>query len=119
MIEKHFTDDCARTGPDHLFAMDPNSWKEMVERTRELELALGGGIKKVELNEKDTVIVQRRALRAVRDLQVGHVIAANDFVPLRPCPSDAISPAKHAEIIGERLRSKVLAGEYIKERDFL
>ncbi len=33
-IEKHFTDDCERTGPDHKFSMDPRSWREMVDRTR-------------------------------------------------------------------------------------
>ena len=36
VIEKHFTDDTAREGPDHPFSMDPFSWREMVERTREL-----------------------------------------------------------------------------------
>ena len=40
-IEKHFTDDTNRDGPDHKFSMDPSTWKEMVDRTRELELALG------------------------------------------------------------------------------
>src|SRR5439155_24415967 len=39
-IEKHFTDDCSREGPDHAFALDPAHWKDMVERTRELEMAL-------------------------------------------------------------------------------
>lgn len=36
IIEKHFTDDIKRVGPDHKFSMDPRSWSEMVERTREL-----------------------------------------------------------------------------------
>ena len=61
MVEKHFTDDISRTGPDHKFSMDPRSWREMVERTRELEAALGDGEKKIEENERDTVIVQRRS----------------------------------------------------------
>ena len=47
VIEKHFTDDNNRVGPDHKFAMNPNTWKEMVLRTRELENALGDGIKRV------------------------------------------------------------------------
>ena len=45
MIEKHFTDDTNRIGPDHKFSMDPKSWLDMVERTRELENALGCGIR--------------------------------------------------------------------------
>ena len=64
IIEKHFTDDNSRIGPDHGFAMNPKTWREMVEVVRELERALGNGIKKVEENEKNTVIIQRRSLRA-------------------------------------------------------
>ena len=73
----------------------------------------------MELNEKDTVIVQLQALRAANDLEAGQVITENDFIPLSRCPNEAVSPAKHAEIIGARLRSKLLTGDYIKERDFL
>ena len=43
VIEKHFTDDTTRTGPDHPFSMTPQTWREMVDRTRELERALGFG----------------------------------------------------------------------------
>ena len=44
VIEKHFTDSTDRPGPDHAFAMNPKSWREMVERTRELEMCLGDGV---------------------------------------------------------------------------
>ena len=50
VIEKHFTDDNSRPGPDHAFAMTPAAWREMVERTRELESALGDTCKVVEEN---------------------------------------------------------------------
>ncbi|MGD9093847.1 MAG: N-acetylneuraminate synthase family protein, partial [Anaerolineales bacterium] len=71
VIEKHFTDDNDRDGPDHPFAMNPITWAEMVARTRELELALGSTDKFVADNERDTVIVQRRCLRAGRDIKAG------------------------------------------------
>ena len=61
IIEKHFTDDVSRSGPDHKFSLDPTSWTEMVTRTRELEYALGNGIKRVEFNELETVVVQRQS----------------------------------------------------------
>ena len=64
IVEKHFTDDCSRVGPDHGFAMDPSAWREMVNRTRELEAAMGDGVKRVEANEVDTTVVQRRSLCA-------------------------------------------------------
>ena len=41
----------------------------MVDRTRLLELALGGTLKKVEENEKETVVLQRRSIRVIRDLK--------------------------------------------------
>ena len=41
IIEKHFTDDNSRNGPDHGFSMNPKTWKTMIEKTRELEDALG------------------------------------------------------------------------------
>ena len=119
MIEKHFTDDCSRIGPDHLFSMDPVSWRDMVDRTRELELALGGGIKRVEDNESETVVVQRRALRAVSDLKAGHVICYDDFTPLRPCPRGAVSPAQHEEIIGEVLGCDMSAGSHLELRHLI
>jgi len=52
VIEKHFTDDIKRKGPDHPFSMDPTSWKKMVDDTRLLESIMEGTIKKVDENEK-------------------------------------------------------------------
>jgi N-acetylneuraminate synthase len=60
LIEKHFTDDNSRIGPDHAFSMNPTTWRDMIDRTRELQAALGGGVKRVEENEKETRILQRR-----------------------------------------------------------
>ncbi len=117
MIEKHFTDDTLREGPDHKFSMDPRTWREMVDRTRELELSLGEGIKRVEENEIDTVVVQRRSLRAARALPAGHRLAREDLVPLRPCPRDAISPAQHRDVIGQVLRHGLSEGDYLKRSD--
>ena len=92
VVEKHFTDDRKREGPDHSFALDPSSWREMVDRTRELEDALGGGKKRIEPNEKDTVIIQRRCLRAAHDLARGTVLSRSDVEALRPAPPDSILP---------------------------
>ena len=55
VIEKHFTDSIDRVGPDHSFSMTPTSFREMVERTRELQASLGDGVKKVEENEQENV----------------------------------------------------------------
>jgi len=113
-IEKHFTDDVNREGPDHKFSMNFKTWKEMVDRTRELELSLGTDVKKIEANERETVIVQRRAVRVKKDLEVGHVINENDLEFLRPCPVDAIPPYEYKKIIGKKIALHLKSGEYIK-----
>ena len=118
IIEKHFTDDCARIGPDHKFSMNPSSWSEMVQRTRELELALGNGIKRVEENERETVVVQRRSLRVTSELPAGHKLCIDDLIPLRPCPVDAASPAEINQVIGLTLRCSKLKGDYLRRSDF-
>ena len=53
VIEKHFTDDTGRAGPDHAFSMTPQTWKEMVERAGNLFLSLGDGVKRIEPNEQE------------------------------------------------------------------
>lgn len=113
IIEKHLTDDNFREGPDHPFSMNPKTWREMVDRTKELELALGNGIKTIEDNEKETVILQRRSIRAKRKLEIGHLINKDDIETLRPCPVDAISPSFIKEIIGKKVISTINSGEHL------
>jgi N-acetylneuraminate synthase len=114
MIEKHFTDDISRNGPDHKFSMSPSSWREMVERTRELENALGCGIKQVEENERQTVIVQRRSVCAAIDLFAGTILEKEHLTVLRPCPSDGLAPYYLDELIGKEIRHNIKAGEHVR-----
>ena len=114
VIEKHFTDDVTREGPDHKFSMDFNAWKNMVDRTRELEKSLGIQIKKVEDNELETVVLQRRAIRAKKDLKAGSVIYANDLECLRPCPKDALPPYELSQVIDRKVVKDIKSGDYIK-----
>lgn len=116
-IEKHFTDDNSREGPDHKFAMNPAAWREMVDRTRELENALGTGNKKVEDNERESVVVQQRCLRAARDLAAGEVLTRQAIDVLRPAPRDAIFPYHLAEVTGKALRRAVKAGDCLRWAD--
>jgi len=119
VVEKHFTDNVARTGPDHAFSMDPTSWREMVDRTHELEYALGTGIKRVEENEAQTVVLQRRSVRVRCDLPAGHVLTEGDLVSLRPCPIGAVPPSRISEIIGKRLRESKRSGDHLTAADLL
>ena len=117
IIEKHFTDDVRREGPDHAFSMDPFSWKEMVDRTRELEFSLGNGLKKVEENELETVILQRRSIRLKKDINSGIPIKKDDLIVLRPCPIESIEPYEIDRVIGKKLKKSLKAGHHITWND--
>lgn len=117
IVEKHFTDDVHRVGPDHKFSMDPKSWRDMVDRTRELEAALGTGLKKVEDNELQTVVLQRRAVRVVQDLPAGHVITREDLTVLRPAPTGSLQAYELDKVLGRKLRVAMNSGQHISFTD--
>jgi len=114
MIEKHFTDNVMRVGPDHAFSMDPKSWREMVDRTRELENALGTGVKQVEENERETVVLQRRAICARSNLAANTLLFQEHLTVLRPCPPDGVPPYCMNQLIGKRVRRDISAGEHLR-----
>jgi len=113
-VEKHFTDDVKREGPDHQFSLDPSMWRKMVEDTRILERCLGDGIKTVEQNERDARIVQRRALRFTKALPKGHILKEEDFIALRPCPTDGVSPFDIDSLLEKRLIDSVSADDIVR-----
>ena len=113
VIEKHFTDDTNRSGSDHPFSMDPNSWREMVDRTRELEDSLGVKDKNVMDNEKETIIVQRRSICAKDDISKGKILTKDDLTYLRPCPRNALPPYRYNELLGKKILRNVKSGEHI------
>ncbi len=111
VIEKHFTDDVTRLGPDHPFSMDPKTWKEMVDRTRELERSMGSSLRKVEENEKDTVILQRRCIRASRDIFQGQTLTSADLEFQRPAPKGSLEPCFENEVIGKKAKINIFNEE--------
>jgi len=119
VVEKHFTDDIDRAGPDHPFSMTPESWSEMVERTRTLERAMGCFEKKVEGNESQTVILQRRSIRFIRDMKAGEEICIDDFQFQRPCPLDSYNINRYTDILGKHLVRDIPCGDYLKVGDVL
>ena len=107
VIEKHFTDDNNRVGPDHKFSMNPSTWKQMISASRELEKALGSGHKKLEKNEKLSVIVQRRGVWAKKELKKNDSLLKTHLKILRPCPKDSISPFEIEKYIGKKLKRNI------------
>lgn len=117
VVEKHFTDDNTREGPDHAFALDPIAWEEMVKRTRELEMALGDGDKRVAENERETVVLQRRCLRAAREIRAGEVITREMIDVLRPATPGAILPPEIDRVIGTKALHDLPYGKEIRWTD--
>jgi N-acetylneuraminate synthase len=118
VVEKHFTDDTSREGPDHGFSLDPKTWSAMVKETRLLERALGDGVKRIEANEVDSAIVQRRALRYGRDLKKGNKIERGDLIALRPCPANGLTPFEIDLLVGKFLKRDVSQDELTQLDDF-
>lgn len=146
-VEKHFSLDNTQKGQDHSFSMTPESWAAMASLTSQLkadldrqkpqslderfdivkqyiddpeglDLAIGDGIKKVEANEKQTRIVQRRAIRATRPIAKGETLTRADLVSLRPCPPNGISPSEIDCLSGRTLTKSVKAGEHLTDDSF-
>jgi sialic acid synthase SpsE len=117
VIERHFTDSNDREGPDHKFAMDPENWTKMVEETRLLERALGSPDKFIAGNEVQTAIVQRRCLRAARDIQAGEVFTREMIDVLRPATPGAIKPNEISNVIGTKALHDIPFGKELRWTD--
>ncbi len=118
VIEKHFTDDSSRSGPDHSFAITPFEWRAMVKEAKSVQEAMGDGIKQVEENETEALIVQRRALRYRADLRTGMVLDGSDTLPTRPCPKGALAPNHLSAVMGRTLTRDVEADTLVQLEDF-
>ena len=117
VIERHFTDDNAREGPDHKFAMNPSDWAHMVEESRQLERALGSADKFIAANEGETSIIQRRCLRAARDIEAGEVLTREAIDVLRPATAGAIRPHELPSVLGTRTVRRMVRGQELRWTD--
>tara|TARA_A100001515_G_scaffold144734_1_gene149771 strand:- start:4127 stop:5209 length:1083 start_codon:yes stop_codon:yes gene_type:complete len=118
VVEKHFTDDTTRPGPDHPFSMDPETWRAMVDDTRLLEKSLGHGTKEVQDNEKETVVLQRRSIRVTEAVEPGTVLSEDLFEYQRPCPADAISINDATQMLGKTVIKSIDSGDYLRKEHF-
>ena len=82
--------------------MDPAKWARMVEETRLLERSLGSADKFIAANEVDTAVVQRRCLRAARDIKAGEAFTRDMIDVLRPATVGAIKPDQIENVLGTK-----------------
>ncbi len=119
VFEKHFTDDNSRPGPDHGFAMNPRTWREMVDRAGELHRALGDGVKRVQDNERETAMLQRRCLRYTASLARGTRLQREHLVALRPAAPGGFAPHRIDEVVGAVLARDVAEEDPVRAEDLL
>tara|TARA_A100000164_G_scaffold366468_1_gene387350 strand:+ start:1065 stop:2159 length:1095 start_codon:yes stop_codon:yes gene_type:complete len=113
VVEKHFTLSNNLKGPDHKFSMNPKSWYEMISRSRELEQSLGTEKKKIEDNEKDTSLVQRRSIHSKKEIKKNTILKKEDLICLRPYLKKALHPYEMNLILGKRVVKTHKKGEVI------
>jgi len=112
VIEKHFTDDNSRNGPDHAFSMNFNTWKKMVDQTRILEKALGDGIKKIEKNEIQSSQVQKRGIYAINEIKKNQCFKGNITV-LRPAINNCLPANKFDWLRNKKAKKNIKKFECI------
>ena len=119
VVEKHFTDDNDREGPDHKFSMNPSTWKKMVNDARILEASIGNGNKIIEKNEIDSSIVQRRSIRAKIAIPINSKLKKEMIEFLRPCPKNAIDPYNYKKLINKKILRNIKKGDIITWKDII
>jgi N,N'-diacetyllegionaminate synthase len=99
VIEKHFTLDKQANGPDHSASLEPSELKKFVFQIRNIEKALGDGIKRPFQSEKDIALVARKSLVASRDIAEGEVFTIENLTSKRP--GTGVSPMAWDSYIGK------------------
>ena len=99
VIEKHFTLDRNLPGPDHQASLEPEELMAMVVAIRNIELALGSGVKSLTPSEARNKIAARKSLVARNDIRLGEIFTAENITVKRP--GSGISPMRLDEVIGK------------------
>ncbi len=102
VIEKHFTLDKTMKGPDHKASLEPFELNQMVIAIRNIEKALGNGIKKVTESEQKNIKIARKSIVASRNIEIGELLTENNICCKRP--GNGISPMRWYEILGSKAK---------------
>lgn len=112
VIEKHFTLDRNLPGPDHKASLEPEELKAMVSAIRNIEVAMGDGVKRLTPSEAGNKPIARKSLVASRAIKAGEVFSANNLTAKRP--GTGISPMRWDEVIGHTAHRDFAADEMIE-----
>lgn len=100
VIEKHFTLDRNLPGPDHKASLEPDELKAMVTAIRNIELAIGDGVKRPSPSESKNIQIARKSIVAARAIRAGEAFAEHNLAVKRP--GAGINPMRWDEILGRR-----------------
>jgi N-acetylneuraminate synthase len=98
VIEKHFTMDRSLPGPDHRASLEPQELKAMVQGIRNIEKALGDGIKRPSASELKNKPIARKSLVAAKNIEAGELFSPDNLTAKRP--GTGLSPMRWDEVIG-------------------
>ena len=99
VIEKHFTLDKTMDGPDHKASLNPTELADMVTAIRNVEMALGHGVKKLSNSEKNNLEIVRKSIVANQDIAEGEVFSEDNLTVKRP--GTGLSPMEWENVIGK------------------
>ncbi len=101
-IEKHFTLNREMEGPDHKASLEPQELKAMVTAIRNIEKAVGNGIKTTSPSEEKNMVFARKSIHINKGLNRGQTLTENDVIMMRP--GDGISPMDYEKLIGRKIK---------------
>lgn len=112
VIEKHLTLDKNMEGPDHKASLEPNELKIMVDAIRNIEKAMGDGIKKPSSSELKNMNVVRKSIVALKDIKAGEKFTGDNIAVKRP--GNGINPMLWNEVIGKKAKRKFKIDDLIE-----
>ena len=115
VIEKHFTLDKNMPGPDHKASLEPDELGRMVKNIRNIEIALGDGVKRVSESERKNIAIARKSIVALRNIQEGEILTEENLAVKRP--GTGINPMQWMEVLGTRAVRDFKEDELIEIRE--
>lgn len=113
VLEKHLTLDCRAAGPDHSASSEPAEFAALVRAVRDVERAMGDGVKRCTEAERDARAVARKSLIAARRISAGEVFNSENLAVRRP--GTGISPMQYWTWIGRKAARDFDAEELIEQ----
>jgi sialic acid synthase SpsE len=112
IIEKHFTLDNSMEGPDHKASLDPDSFGRMVRAIRNVEQAMGNGIKTPAPCEVKNAVVARKSVVAAKTIAKGEKLSLDNLVIKRP--GHGIQPKDIGKLVGLRVNRAIAKDEVLQ-----